>query len=323
MRNRFAFFNLIILLLSIVSCDKNDLVFDLPKVIKKPTIETNEIISITAFSANGGGSITYDGGENATARGVCYATISNPTTANSVVNSNTVSNYFSATIQPLLPNTTYYLKAFASNSAGIGYGNEISFKTLSTIPTITTATASNITSSSASTGGNVTSDGGVNVTSRGICFSTSQNPTIFNTLVPMGMGAGAFAVNMIGLQPFTTYYLRAYATNSVGIAYGAQINFTTSASLATLTTNTASSITTSSAISGGNITSSGGTTITSRGVCWSSTTSTPTISNPKTTDGSGLGSFSSSLTGLSANTTYYVRSYASNGMGTSYGNMSS
>jgi len=75
---------------------------------------------------------------------------------------------------------------------------------------------------------------------------------------------------------------------------------------------------TTTATSGGNITSDGGAAVTARGVCWA-TTSTPTTANSKTTDGTGTGSFTSSLTNLSANTTYYVRAYATNSAGTAYG----
>ena len=89
--------------------------------------------------------------------------------------------------------------------------------------------------------------------------------------------------------------------------------------LATLTTTTASSITSTTATSGGNVTSDGGTTITARGVCWA-TTSTPTTAGSKTIDTGTTGIFTSSITALTAGTVYYVRAYATNSAGTSYGN---
>jgi hypothetical protein len=89
--------------------------------------------------------------------------------------------------------------------------------------------------------------------------------------------------------------------------------------LPAVTTTAVSSIAGTTASSGGNVTSDGGGTITARGVCWN-TSSGPTTSNNKTTDGSGTGAFSSSLTGLSPSTLYYVRAYATNSTGTSYGN---
>jgi hypothetical protein len=85
-----------------------------------------------------------------------------------------------------------------------------------------------------------------------------------------------------------------------------------------VTTNWISAVTSNSAIGGGNVTSDGGSPVTERGVCWS-TVANPTINNPKTSDGSGTGSFTSTITGLSALTTYYVRAYAASGVGTAYG----
>jgi len=96
-----------------------------------------------------------------------------------------------------------------------------------TLPTVTTNTVSNITSTTALCGGNVTDDGGADVTARGICWSTSQNPTISGSLTTDGSGTGAFTSNMTGLDQSTTYYVRAYATNSSGTAYGAEVSFIT------------------------------------------------------------------------------------------------
>jgi uncharacterized protein (TIGR02145 family) len=118
------------------------------------------------------------------------------------------------------------------------------------------------------------------------------------------------------LTDLTTYYVRAYATNSVGTAYGNEISFTTNPKI---TTNPASIITQTTATSGGNITDDGGAAITSRGVCWASFTN-PTIADNHTIDGTGTGDFSSNLTGLTINTRYYIRAYYTNSGGTTYGN---
>ena len=94
-------------------------------------------------------------------------------------------------------------------------------------PTVTTIAISNIDKTTAMGGGNVTADGGATVTARGICWSTSQNPTISGSHTTDGTGTGTFTSNMTGLEPNTTYYVRAYATNSAGTAYGDQVSFTT------------------------------------------------------------------------------------------------
>ena len=172
----------------------------------------------------------------------------------------------------------------------------------------------------ATSGGNITSDGGSVITARGVCWSTIANPTITNSKTSDGSGIGSFLSSITGLNSATTIYIRAYATNTVGTAYGDEKSFTSvSYEIPTLTTSTISSILTGSASSGGLISNDGGSSITTKGVCWS-TTINPTIANSKTTDGAGVSSFSSSISGLIYNTTYYIRAYATNGIGIAYGN---
>ena len=93
--------------------------------------------------------------------------------------------------------------------------------------TVTTNTITNITQTTASGGGNVTATGGVNVTERGICWSTNHNPTTSGSHSSSGSGAGSFTVSMTSLTANTTYYVRAYAINNVGTAYGNEVSFTT------------------------------------------------------------------------------------------------
>jgi len=126
----------------------------------------------------------------------------------------------------LTPSTTYYVRAYAINFGGVAYGNEVSFTTGAALPTVTTGTASSISYNSASMSGNVTNDGGANVTSRGFCWSTSTNPTIANSILNVGTGIGSFNGTITGLTGNTTYYVRAFATNSSGTAYGNEVSFT-------------------------------------------------------------------------------------------------
>lgn len=95
------------------------------------------------------------------------------------------------------------------------------------VPTLTTATISNITASSATSGGTITSNGGALITSSGICWSTNANPTIALQTKTTDGNTGTFSSNINGLNSNTTYYVRAYATNSAGTAYGNEISFTT------------------------------------------------------------------------------------------------
>jgi hypothetical protein len=100
--------------------------------------------------------------------------------------------------------------------------------TIGPLPTVTTTAVTSITATTASSGGNVISDGGAAVTARGVCWSTSPNPTIADSYTTNGTGTGVFTSSITGLTPGTTYYVRAYATNSIGTAYGNPITFTTS-----------------------------------------------------------------------------------------------
>jgi uncharacterized protein (TIGR02145 family) len=189
------------------------------------------------------------------------------------------------------------------------------------LPKVSTGSIIAKTAITATAGGNVTDSSSRAITARGVCFSTTINPTIANTKTASGTNViGAFTVSLTGLSALTTYHYRAYATNSLGTSYGADSVFTTNVpTLPTLTTTAASAITATTATSGGNITSDNGATITARGICWS-TTANPTIAlSTKTNNGTGTGDFTSSIIGLNANTTYYVRAYATNSTGTSYG----
>ena len=180
----------------------------------------------------------------------------------------------------------------------------------SQLPIVTTHAVTNITDGSATCGGTVNSDGGSAVTTRGICWSSTQNPTIAGLHTTNGTGTGSFTSNMTGLTPNITYYVRAYATNAAGTAYGQQEVFNTNPSLATVTTAQATNITSTSATLGGTVSSDGGSTVTERGIRCSGNT---------WMQGNGTGSFSITLTELAPGTTYNAIAYAVNAAGTAYG----
>ena len=213
------------------------------------------------------------------------------------------------------------LKTFKTE-AGNGGGNEPPTPEI-TLPTVITASVTEITTNSAKGGGEVTNDGGAEVTERGICWSTNANPSLNDSHVAVGTGVGAFNATVSGLNENTTYHVRAYAINEKGTAYGLDVEFATlpsggTAQLPTVVTNSVTGITAHTAVYGGEVTSDGGAEVTERGICWS-TNANPTISNSHTSAGSGVGAFSVTMGGLSANTTYHVRAYATNEAGTAYG----
>jgi uncharacterized protein (TIGR02145 family) len=287
-----------------------------------PTITTAPITNIGQSAAIGGGNVTDQGGSTVTVRGVCWSTSQNPSLTDSHVTSGNGTGVFTSNITGLSANTTYYVRAYAINTDGVGYGNQVQFTTIGAgeIPTVTTNSITNITETSASGGGNVTSDGGTSVTTRGVCWSTSQNPTITDEFTTDGDGTGSFTSSLTGLAANTAYYVRAYATNSSGTAYGEQESFTTTGSgtIPLVTTSSISDITQLSATGGGNVTSDGGTSVTARGICYSTSTN-PDLTDLFTTNGTGTGNFTSNLTGLIPSTNYYVRAYATNSVGTAFG----
>ena len=286
-----------------------------------PTLSTTTVTAITTTTAKSGGNITDSGGGTITARGICLSISANPTISDITIVAGTGTGLYESNLTDLTPGTTYYVRAYATNSAGTAYGNQVNFTTTAIVlSTLTTATVTNITSGTAISGGNITNAGGGNVTARGVCWSTTGNPTIANNHTTDESGTGSFASNLIGLTEGTTYYVRSYATNAAGTAYGNQVSFTTILIvLPTLTTTVLSEITSTTARTGGNISNTGGGAITAKGVCWS------TSENPDTDDNStvvtaGTSTFVSNITGLTDGTVYYVRSYATNSAGTAYGN---
>lgn len=283
-----------------------------------PVVGTGDVTNITATTAEGHGAVLDAGKSSVTVRGFCWSTQQYPTIADSHTTNGSGLGGFQGTMSGMNVGTIYYVRAYATNGVGTGYGDQKIISTASGLPVVTTVNVSSIQPTSATCGGVVTADGGFNVTSRGVCWSTTMQPTIANSHTSNGNGMGNFVSNITGLQVGTTYYVRAYATNCNGTVYGEQHSFTTTSGLPVVTTANVTNVTNGTAICGGQVTSDGGFTVIARGVCYS-TSPDPTVVSIHTSDGAGLGNFVSQLSGLSSGTTYYVRAYATNGVGTVYG----
>lgn len=297
----------------------NEVYFDTPD-ISTPTVTTQSITEITRTTAMGGGIVTSDGGAFVTERGICWSTSPNPTISNSHATNGTGEGSFSVLMTGLTPNTLYYVKAYAINSQGVGYGEEKTFRTVNiSIPLVTTTPVTNITQTTAVSGGNVTDNGGGEVTERGVCWSLSENPTIDDSHASNGTGSGIYTVSMTGLLPGKTYHVRAYAKNSVDTGYGDDLTFETlPIQKPTVATSNITNISYTTATGGGNVTADGGSSVTERGICWS-TSPNPTISDSHAYSGMGLGNYTVEMTGLAPGTSYYVRAYAKNSEKTGYG----
>ena len=286
-----------------------------------PVVRTVQMDNVTANSASVSCSLVSTGGDAIKERGIVWSTHSAPTMGdNKQVDKGTKDTY-TLSLNGLEVATQYYVRAYAVNSIGTAYGEELSFTTGKTVPMVSTDQISDISYTTAVCGGDISFDGGTEVTERGVVWGTSQNPVIYaGNSTRDGKGTGRYSSHISGLQPGKTYYVRAYARNEMGIAYGEQRSFTTkSFELPAVETLDITSVTSSSARAGGNVTFNGGTTVTERGIVWS-TSHNPTVSlSTRVSNGSGTGEFAGSITGLEFATRYYVRAYATNSVGTAYG----
>ena len=195
----------------------------------KPTVTTNTITSIGTTTATGGGNVTAQGSTAVTARGVCWSTISPPTIANSTSSNGTGTGAFTSSLIGLTQNEAYYVRAYATNSAGTSYGAIEMITTLNSVLSVTTVSIGTITSSNALINCNVTGLGNTGMDQRGVCWSTSNNyPSVSDSHSNTGAGFGDWTDYATSLTPNTLYYVRAYSHNDRGYFYGNTLSFTTS-----------------------------------------------------------------------------------------------
>jgi hypothetical protein len=192
-----------------------------------PTVITNNVSGTSNNSTNAFGEITNNGGTAITNRGFCWSSSPNPDITDNTVLAGSGLGSFSSSILGLSSNSTYFLRAFATNSMGTAYGNEVTFNTTAGAITLSTVSVSPINAKDAFINVLISDDEGVTPTSRGVCYSTNPNPTTSNQVVNSGSGLGTFTKNINGLNSGVTYYVRAFATNSTGTYYGNELSFTT------------------------------------------------------------------------------------------------
>jgi len=285
--------------------------------ISKPTLSAITQVGATVTAKT-------DGGLNGDIidKGICWSTTINPTVNSSQKLSGGLGEgAFIVNLSNLIPGTSYFVRAYFQNKNEIIYSEQMQFKTVDyQLASVATNSVTNITLTSISAVGAITATGGGVVTARGFCWNTSPTPTTANSRINVASGLGTFNADISNLNSGTTYYLRAFATNQAGTAYGNQINFTTvSVKLATVGSISITSITKNGAFASGSVTADGGGAISSRGICYSTNINPTITSSMYNINGTGTGTVSYSISGLQPATTYYVRAYAVNPAGVSYG----
>lgn len=216
----FLFLLMVAIMAIINSCKKDEIEVTAPKLI------TFEVNNITNISVSSGGEIKNKGKYEIIRRGICWSTKPNPTIADDKIKDDSDSDTFSLEITGLMPNTKYYLRAYATNYIETGYGNEIEFQTTGEKPVLSTNPISAKTINSIQCGGNISSDGGDIIVARGVCWGENPEPLITDNKSDDGYSTGQFTSFVTNLKSNTKYYIRAYATNSVGTTYGDIQSFT-------------------------------------------------------------------------------------------------
>jgi len=205
------------------------------EVTLNPQLATSQTLNVKADSATVVGFIVAKG-DGFSEKGIVYSTEATPTIEDNkaVFDGTDDKATFSVKIGGLNYATKYYARAYATSASGTIYGEEMTFTTLPVVPTVTTAAFTANTGTTASGGGNVTNNGGANVTARGVVYGIAPNPTLENSKTSDGVGLGAFTSALTKLSGLTKYYVRAYATNIAGTAYGPEVSFTTPQAIVTL-----------------------------------------------------------------------------------------
>ena len=269
--------------------------------IKKPIVKTQGATDIGKDVATLNGNITDNGGDKIIECGFYYGTSEN-TEIKKSLGDNSLSA-LKLVLTNLKESTTYYYKAYATNSKGTAYGEVMSFKTLSeNALTVETKSATDITTKSATLNGTVLDRGSSNITEYGFYYGTNENTTNKKKLEN---SMDELKLNLTELAESTTYYYKAYATNSKGTSYGEVLNFTTlpniefsNVSVSNITPTTASVVYSISLA---------GKTITETGVEYSTQSN---FNNAVQSIGSIVhGTVSIELSSLSENTQYYIRPY--------------
>ena len=317
--NHFLYCSLTIL--TVLSCKK------LEKTAKLPTVYLIGASKTTNTTIEVLGQFTWDGDSPILSKGLCYGLKENPTISDSTLVIKEDVSDFKSTITGLTKNTNYYIRIFSKNKVGITYSDPISIKTSNAdaqLASVITNTVQIVTDTSAHLSGKITNDGGGTILSNGFCISTKINPTINDIKLEIKNQIIDFTGVIVGLTNNTTYYVRSYVINSAGVNYGNNQTFKTNISTKKLPTVSKSEVTVISkniANFIGIVSDEGSATLLKVGFCYS-TNPNPSLFNGTSVETYYNGknnNFTKQINSFVSGSKYYVRPYATNANGTSYG----
>jgi len=190
-----------------------------------PLVDTYTVKEITHCSAVPSGQVLSGGGQEVMEHGICYGMESLPTIEGVHVAAGSGVGAFECQITGLLPETRYYVRAYAICTKGVYYGDQLNFDTKVLPLEVSTGGLSDVTATRVKAEGKVVRDGGLEVTECGFCWGTEHNPTIEGLHIKVGKGLGVFSGHFSGLERNQTNYVRAYAINEEGVAYGNEVEF--------------------------------------------------------------------------------------------------
>lgn len=292
-----------------------------------PVVKTGAVTNVTSASASLSGTITSLGNGTLQRKGFCWSSTHTVPSLEQREGSSEVSTegstYFYE-LTGLSGKTKYYVRAYAENEKGVSYGEtqEFTTGTSAIVPTLSGTTVSEIGETSAKATATVVSDGGASVSGKGFCYSlTNSSPTIeggSSILADTSTGNSITGV-LKNLEPDAKYYIRAYAINGEGAAYGVVNEFhTIQITVPTVSRLQVTNIKETTIDASATITNDGGSTVLTRGFCYSSTNQLPTMGDLSVISGDVNSIFTSTITNLSPETTYYVRAFTTNIKGTAY-----
>jgi len=288
--------------------------------IDSPYVASGAVTSVTRNSVVCSGEVLSEGLATVTERGFCWDTLPNPTLAASNMAVGSGMGTFTATLTGLTAGTPYYCRAYATNAYATVYGETVTFTTDANVaPSLMTVQVSSITDTSAIVGGLIVNDGGVPILERGICWGLTDVPTLTDSYVTTSTASDSFSCVLTNLTSASHYYARAYATNAVGTGYGDVVDFTTEIGLPAVALDSITNIGSSYATCHGALLTDGGDATAVVGLCWSANP-TPTLTDNHVEWNGTVGAFQQIIGGIH-DTLCYVRPYATNAMGTVYGNI--